>query len=124
MILCDTNIIIELLKGNGKTIAIVDKVGVDELTISSITEMELYYGAFNKREIQYIKKHLSSLPIIHITKEISMRGVGLIEQFGKSHKLCIPDALIAATAIESACELLTYNQKDFRFITELKLCKM
>ena len=55
MILCDTNIIIELLKGSEKTIGIVNKIGIEELTVSSITEMELYYGAFNKREIQFIK---------------------------------------------------------------------
>lgn len=124
MILCDTNIIIELLKGSEKTIGIVNKIGIEELTISSITEMELYYGAFNKREIQFIKKHLSSLPIIHVTKEISMRSVNLIEQFSKSHKLSIPDAFIAATALEFHYELLTYNLKDFKFIPGLRLHKI
>lgn len=37
------------------------------------------------------------------------------------HKLALPDALIAATALEHDFNLLTLNWKDFRFITGLRL---
>jgi len=49
MILCDTNIIIELFKGNRETIGVIEKVGLNNILISSITEMELYFGALNKK---------------------------------------------------------------------------
>ena len=39
----------------------------------------------------------------------------------KSHKLTIPDALIAATALTQNIGLYTLNLKDFRFIQQLNL---
>ena len=44
-----------------------------------------------------------------------------MEAYSLSHKLSLPDALIAATAIESNSELYTLNLKDFRFIPQLNL---
>ena len=121
MILCDTNIIIEVLKGKQKTIELVEKIGINQLTISSITEMELYFGSFNKTEMRLIQKYIRLLPIVHINNEISIKAVELIEKFATSHKLTIPDALIAATVINENYTLLTMNIKDFKFIPGLKL---
>ena len=50
MILCDTNVIIETLKGDDKTIKIIERIGLENIAISSVTVMELYFGALNKRE--------------------------------------------------------------------------
>jgi len=124
MILCDTNIIIELLKGNEKLISYVEKLGLDNIAISSVTLMELYFGVFNKTELQQIKKYIQGIPVLHIATNISETAVSLIEQYAKSHTLNIPDALIAATAIENNLKLLTLNVKDFKYISELKLHKM
>ena len=44
--------------------------------------------------------------------------------YSLSHKLTIPDALIAATAITQDLELYTLNIKDFRFIKDLKTYQM
>jgi len=44
-----------------------------------------------------------------------------METYSLSHKLSLPDALIAATAISHDLELYTLNIKDFRFITGLNL---
>ena len=121
MILCDTNIIIELLKGNKETIKIVEKIGFNNISISSVTEMELYFGALNKSELNKIKRSLHSLDIIHIDQIISQRAVGLIEQYAKSHYLNIPDSIIAATSLVFGIDLFTYNIKDFKFIKDIRL---
>ena len=55
MILCDTNVIIEILKGNKKIIKITESIGLENIAISSITVMELYFGALNKKELDKIK---------------------------------------------------------------------
>jgi len=47
--------------------------------------------------------------------------IGLMEAYALSHKLTLPDALIAATAIAYKLDLYTLNIKDFRFISELRL---
>ena len=54
-ILCDTDVIIEYLKGNETTKKIFDKIKSKNLTLSAITLMELFYGAINKRELNKIK---------------------------------------------------------------------
>jgi predicted nucleic acid-binding protein len=83
--------------------------------------MELYFGAFNKRELTKIKSRLQSLHIVNIDKQISKTAINLIEKYAKSHGLQIPDALIAASAICNQIELFTYNVKDFKFIKDVKL---
>lgn len=121
MILCDTNVIIEVLKGDERTINIIERIGLGNVAISSITVMELYFGAINKRELNKIKKYLNVLRILHFDSDISKLAVSLIEKFCKSHGLQIPDAIIAATALFYKIELFTCDIGDFRYIDDLKL---
>ena len=121
MIILDTNIIIELFKGNVETKELLKKVDEKEFAISVITSMELYYGAINKRELNKIKKFLKSFNLLTINEEISKIALDLIEKYSKSHGLDIPDTLIAATSLYYEIPLLTYNKKDFRYIEGLKL---
>ncbi len=51
MILIDTNIFIEVFKGNAQIEQLVRGLLPKELALSSITAMELYYGALNKLEL-------------------------------------------------------------------------
>jgi len=121
MILVDTNILIEVFKGNAAIIDSVSNAGPENLALSSITVMELYYGALNKLELQRIRKHVAAFRIVHISTAISETATLLIERYAKSHNLQIPDALIAATALEAQSELFTLNVKDFQFISGLTL---
>ena len=120
MILLDTNILIEILKGDQRTIERVQTIS-EELSISSITVMELYYGAFNKAELHKLEKFVSLFHIIQLNENISKTATTLVKTYSKSHNLDIPDSLIAATTIENRCKLFTYNTKDFHYITSLQL---
>ena len=122
-ILCDTDVIIEYLKGNEATKKIFDKLKNKNIALSAITLMELFYGALNKRELKKIKRALSEFDILLLNEDITQIAVELIEKYSKSHGLKIPDALIASTAIYYDITLWTYNVKDFRFIDNLKLFK-
>lgn len=124
MVLCDTNIIIEFFKGNNKTLKEIEQIGFDNIAISAITVMELYYGALNKKELHKIKKCIYSLNVHQINSSTSEISIELIEKYTKSYNLMIPDAIIAATAILQKIEIFTYNIKDFHFIKELKLYKL
>jgi len=122
MIILDTNILIEILKGDRKTVDTVESL-TEQLSISSITAMELYYGALNKAELKKLEKFVSLFDIIHIDETISRMAVKLIKRYAKSHSLDIPDSLIASTALLNDAMLLTYNKKDFKYIEGLKLLK-
>ena len=121
MILCDTNILIELYKNNEQIITALKRIGVSNIAISVVTTAELYYGALNKTDLQQIKKHLSTLHQYPLTVPISQKCLALLESYVLSHKLSLPDALIAATALIHDVELLTLNVKDFHYINGIKL---
>ena len=121
VILCDTDILIELYKNNPVIISELRKIGSKQIAISSITQAELYYGALNKQELLKIKKHLSQLEILLVDRTVSEQFIQLMENYALSHKLAIPDAIIAATALVNNLDLYTLNQKDFRFISNLNL---
>ena len=120
MILLDTNILIEILKGNEKTIQKVQSTS-EELAISSISVMELYYGAINKTELNKLEKFTSLFQIVQINEQISKTAVQLVKSYAKSHTLDIPDSLIASTCLMNDCLLFTYNLKDFKYIDGMKL---
>ncbi len=85
--------------------------------------MALIYGARNKRETQKLSQFLQLFDLVQVNESISATALQLITQYAKSHTLDIPDALIAATALENNASLLTYNVKDFKYISQLTLIK-
>ena len=121
MILCDTDIFIEAFKNNTLATGSLRRIGFQNIALSAVTLMELYFGALNKREFARIKSRLQKLEIINLDQKITETAINVIEKYAKSHGLQIPDALIAATAICRGMQLLTYNVKDFKFVEGIRL---
>ena len=121
MLLCDTNILIEIYRDNQAVTNIVKQIGQANIAVSDVTCAELLYGARNKIELKTFRKDLDTLTALPILPEISKIAVMLVEQFCLSNKLALPDALIAATSIYHQLDLYTLNIKDFVFIPEVKL---
>ena len=119
--LCDTCILIDYLRGKEEAKARLSRDRANGLGMSSVTYMELMVGAKNKREVGVIKKAFKDFEVIEISEAISVKAKNLIEKFTKSHGLLIPDALIAATALELGVPLCTLNVKDFCFIPDIVL---
>ncbi len=120
-VVCDTNIIIEVFKKNSNALSLIEKIGYNNIAVSAITIMELYFGALNKKELDKIKKSLNGIPVLSIQESTTTLALRLIETYSKSHGLTIPDALIASTVIDNNLPLLTYNVKDFKFIKNIRL---
>ena len=119
--LCDTNIIIEFYKNNSQIIQELKYIKPSNLAISVITKAELYFGAFNKAELEKIKRHLASILCIPVNTDVSQQFIQLMETYSLSHKLSIPDAIIAATSLVHNIKLYTLNKKDFCFITGIQI---
>jgi predicted nucleic acid-binding protein len=124
MILCDTNILIEIYRNNAVVSAVVEKAGYENIAISDVTRAELFFGVRNKTELKMIRENLEQLHVLPVNTTISQMAVDLVEQFCLSHKLDWEDAQIAATAIFHNIELYTLNLKDFSFIPDLKILKV
>jgi tRNA(fMet)-specific endonuclease VapC len=123
LVLCDTNIIIEFYKENQGVIKNLQRIGQHNIAISIITAGELLYGALNKKELSRIKSDLEHLQIIHLTPEIGECFSQLMVDYALSHRLSLPDGLIAATSLIEDVSLYTHNLKDFKYIKDIRLYK-
>jgi predicted nucleic acid-binding protein len=118
----DTDILIDVGRGEATAVNCLQRhAQISTPAISVITQMELIIGCRDKKELQSLKKFFNQFQIIELNKQISEKAVELLEQYRLSHGLLIPDALIAATTIENNEDFITKNQKDFKFISGLKL---
>ena len=124
VVLCDTNIFIEIYRGNAGIFNQLKKIGLNNIAVSHITCGELLFGARNKMELIKIKKELNALTVFPIEKEISKSAIDLIEKYSLSHKLSLPDALIGANAIHYNIEHFTLNVKDFSYINSIRFYEM
>jgi predicted nucleic acid-binding protein len=122
MILCDTNIFINLFRGHAKTKKALEKIGNENIALSIITYAEIIYGT-KRTDLPVIKSFFDKFTIIDIDTEISKVFKGLVLNYSYSQHIKIPDALIAATTISLGIPLYTENKKDFDFIPEIKLYK-
>jgi predicted nucleic acid-binding protein len=121
MIICDTNIFIEIFRQNFFIRSELEKIGHENIVVSDVIIAELFFGAKNKVDLQNIKKSIENFSVLGIHSEISKMAVGFVENYCLSQKLNLPDALIAATSIYYNIELFTLNTKDFKFIPNIKL---
>jgi len=121
MILCDTNIFIEVYRGNDTMLRKLKAFGQPNIALSDVTCAELLFGARNKSELIAIKKDIKQLNVLPITSDISSLSVQLVEKYSLSHKLSFADALIAATSTFHKIPLYTLNVKDFKFISGIEL---
>lgn len=123
--LLDTNVCIELLKGNKTVRNRIEAVGPQNCRISEITVAELYYGAskstrsFEKR--QDIRFLLELFDLVLISP--SLAEYGEIKAFleRKGNRFDEFDLLIGATAIEGGYTLVTNNTKHLSRIPGIKL---
>jgi predicted nucleic acid-binding protein len=73
-------------------------------SVSVITEMELLsYPSLTMPEEQQIRQFLAQLQILNLTESIKQTAIDLRKQ----NRLKLPDAIIAATALELNATLLT-----------------
>jgi predicted nucleic acid-binding protein len=119
--LCDTNVLIDYLRGDEKVREILSADRFSRMSMSSVTLMELVVGAFSKQEVTKIRLAFSGMVIVQINDDISAKAVDLITSYSKSHNLLIPDALIAASALVLDLPLFTRNLSDFKFLPEIQL---
>lgn len=121
IVLCDTNILIELSKSNIEVVDELRSIGSANIAVSSVSAGELIVGALNKNDLNKIKKALAAIQVVYLNETISLKSIELLETYSLSHGLDIPDSLIAATALINELQLYTLNLKHFKFIKGLRL---
>lgn len=117
----DSDILIDAMNGIVDAITFLEEQQGIKVQISIVSAMELIAGCRNKTEMRELQKFLQRCTLLPITATISQTAFQLMELFYLSHGLILPDALIAATAMEHNLKLYTRNTRHFRMIPELKV---
>lgn len=86
--------------------------------ISQISRVEvLGYHRLEESERRDLDDFLTASAIMPLDEAAANRAIALRQQ----RKIALADALIAATALETGCKLVTRNVDDFRWIARLRL---
>ena len=120
----DTNVIVEMLRGNHKVIEQIEKHGIQNCFISEITIAELYYGAIKSEN----SKHLDDIEIIESLFQIVPLYPSFLDYAKIRHHLTSTglgidtfDMLIGASAVQGNYILITHNKKHFSRISNLQI---
>ncbi len=119
-LLLDTTVLIDLSHGDEQTARFLnEELAVNEPAVSAVSVMELLVGVKNKQEMKAVSELITYFRPIPVTEPITETSIGLIKTFILSHRMSIPDALIAATALVHNLTLITSNVKHFQMIPNL-----
>lgn len=109
-ILVDTDVLVDHLRGHRRLVA-----GRDEVHVSALTRAELFSGhGGEERRIRRLLQPMIGLPVDMAVAERAGR-------LRRDSQRRLPDALIAATALEHRLTLLTRNVRDFEGIRGLRV---
>lgn len=121
MLLLDTNILIDYLRGKQAAIEFIECAGKPVFAVNTVIVLELYNGCLNKAELAKIRRLLNGFNHFDLNENIAQSAMHIGQRFALSHSVSAPDALIAATALVYNLELRTANLKDFRMIPGLRV---
>ncbi|RMG80742.1 MAG: PIN domain nuclease [Bacteroidetes bacterium] len=125
MILVDTSVLIDFLKGNeNKKVEILKAIINEQIpfAITSIIYQEILQGAANAREFKLLHRYLSTQRFLQPLNAIDTYHEAALIYFNARKKgitiRSTIDCLIAQIAIENDASLL-HNDKDFDRIAEI-----
>ena len=108
--LLDTDLLIDFLRKHPLAATLFDKLP-DDCAVSTLSIAELHVGVREGAERDALDRLLGTFTHINVNAEIAAQGGLLRRDWGKSHGVGLNDALIAATAMQTARVLLSLNAK-------------
>ena len=117
--LLDTNAAIDYIGGTlpGKAIAWLDSIVDTEVAVSVINQIEMLgFNPDNPADMLPFEELVDTLVILPLDEEVVTRSIAL----RKRHKIKLPDAIVAATALVHGLSLISRNESDFKKIPDLK----
>ena len=124
MKIIDSDVCIEILRGNAEVIAKRGTVD-DEVATTWITAAELAYGAEKSRDpernVTLVTEFLATLPVVGLDRPAALefgRRKAMLERAGM--RIADADLLIAAIALAHGASVVTGNRKHYERIEGLR----
>lgn len=109
-LLIDSDVLVDHLRGHRRLVA-----GTDELHVSAVSRAELFAGRGS--EERRVRRLLSAMTDLPVDAAIAERAGRLC----RTGSMRLPDAMVAATAVQHRLTLVTRNVRDFAGVRALKL---
>jgi len=119
MVLVDTDVLVECLRGSLAARSWLEAYPKETFAIPGAAAMELVIGCRNQAELQQIRAFLGSFSIAWPNATEFAQAFDLLATNRLSSGIGIPDCLIAATALARAARLYTFNLKHFKAVAGL-----
>lgn len=119
MILLDSDIVVDIWRGNATAVAWVRSLGREEIVISGYVGMELLKGCRNKHELSVAETILSQFRMVWPDAACCAAAYNTYRSVHLTNAIGILDVMIGHTALAMGLPLHTFNQKHFNALTGL-----
>ncbi len=119
MILLDTDVAIDILRGHPPAVSWLQTLGAAPLGLPGLVVMELLQGCQNKGEQQRVERFCQRYTVHWPAETHCERAMQDFAAFHLSNNLGLLDSLIAHTAVGLNETLATFNVKHYGVITAL-----
>ncbi|SRR5579875_3513064 len=120
MILLDTDVAVDILRGHPPAVAWLQGLGFAPMGIPGLVVMELLQGCQNKAEQQRVEQFCQPFVLYWPAEADCQRALQDFAAYHLSNNLGLLDALIAHTAVGLNEELATFNIKHYGVVAGLK----
>ena len=119
--LIDSDVLIDHLRGYQQALDFIDLLLVDgaRVCFSVISEAEIYSNVRTGEE-SAVRALFDSLTRLGVSGEIARKAGEYRTQYWRSHRLALPDALVAATAFVVDADFITRNVRHYP-MTDLEI---
>lgn len=119
MILVDTDVLVDCLRGTTPAREWLDRMAAEVLGIPGIVAMELLIGCRNRAELERVQQFLNKFLVAWPEAAEFAGAYDLLAAHRLTSGLGIPDCIIGAMSISRKARLYSFNAKHFQTIPGL-----
>jgi predicted nucleic acid-binding protein len=116
-LLFDTDVLIDYLRDVPLAMEFLRQA--DTVLVSAVSVGELFAGVREGEERIRLDALLQEVDIVPLDRQAAEHGGLFQRQFGRSHNVGLPDALIAASSELHGARLVTLNRKHFPMLPDV-----
>ncbi|MDD5310044.1 MAG: PIN domain-containing protein [Deltaproteobacteria bacterium] len=120
MILLDTDVMIDVLRGHPPAVAWLESVRAEEMGLPGLVLMEIIQGCRDLEEQKRVERLVAGFALLWPTEADCRRALADFVEHRLAGGLGLLDSLIAETSIGRGAPLATFNEKHYRSLGALR----